>query len=143
MPKSGVQIQVDHIGGSGPKAIDADELKALLQSEQRSKTKIVDLRTAEEFQKKHIAHSINIPFSDFQPEALAVELHSSSKESNGFSLIFVSLQSPDIDDFAAHQCGESYQQKYNGTPPSDSIRFLSGGFSNWISLFASDPSLVE
>lgn len=143
MPKSGVSIEIDHFNGASPHSISAEELKDIILSDSRDKIKVIDLRSAEEFHKKHIADSINIPFSDLQPDTLRADFHSGAQEGRQPRLVFASSQSPDIDDFAARQWIEGYQQAYGVLPPSDSVCILLGGISNWVSLFEKYPSLVQ
>lgn len=141
MPKTSIQIQIDELKEVGPENISAEELKDLIVSSSNA-VKIIDLRTIEEYKQGHIAKSVNVPFTDLQTQELIAEVHSAAQKSTVFSLVFVSLQSPDIDDYAARQCIALYQQTYNALPPPSSMKILFGGFSNWMSLFGTDSTLT-
>eukprot|EP00796_Vickermania_ingenoplastis_P004472 gene4472-3266_t len=132
--KSAIQIQIDELKEVGPEVISAEDLKDLIVSSS-NEIKIIDLRSAEEFQTSHIAKSVNTAYDDLQQPQLVQELHSKKDK---FSIVFVSLQSPDLDDFAARQCISLYQQTYNALPPPQAIKILFGGFSHWISVFGTD-----
>lgn len=141
MPKTSIKIEIEELKEVGPENISAEELKDLIVSSSNA-VKIIDLRTVEEYKQGHITKSVNIPFTDLQPQQLIAEVHSAGQKSTLFSLVFVSLQSPDIDDYAARQCIALYQQTYNALPPTNSMRILFGGFSNWTALFGTDSTLT-
>lgn len=136
MPRNSIQIQIEDLKAGEPQTITAEELRAII-SNRSGNVKIIDLRTAEEFKEGHVQSSINSPFTDFQHQQMAEELK------GGVSVVFVSLQSPDVDEFTARLLITQYQQMCHADPPSGSIKILSGGFSNWQNLFGSDSSLVS
>lgn len=135
-----MKIQIDGASEQGPQTVSAEELKGFILSGQ--KIKIVDLRIPEEFNAKHIQKSVNIPLELLDQHKLVEEVYTATQQGSPCNLIFVSLQSPDIDDYAARQCIALYEEKYNAAPAQSSFSILLGGFSNWASLFGSDPSLI-
>lgn len=140
MPKISVKLQMDGMDG-GPQPVTAQDLKELLVSSSEC-VKVVDVRSPEEFGKRHIVQSVNLPFSASVPPQLAEELHKGTKACSTFSVVFVAQESPDVDDFAAHQLIDLYYKAFTAVPPKGSVRILSGGFSNFNAIFGADSAFV-
>jgi rhodanese-related sulfurtransferase len=96
---------------------------------------VVDVRTPEEYEKGHIAGSKNIPLDDLDVDTAVAELIATGVE----SIVFVSLQSPDIDQAAAL----SFSSKLAETDgPKPTVSILLGGVLYWFQLYSKEANLT-
>lgn len=100
---------------------------------------IIDLRPSEEFAQFSIPTSVNLSYEVDMPLApLAAQLRetlnkgpTASHDSPLPSLLFVSTQSPDIDDMIAREVIREYEKSYGQAPPASAIGILVGGVSSY------------
>lgn len=122
---------VESARAPGPTEVSAEELHALLHSADKSAVMVIDVRPAEDYAKFRIPGSVNKPFQELNYTQLAAEA-SPHAAPEGPVLVFVSAQSPDVDDLAAREYMNEYA-KAHSTPPKDGrVSVLLGGVCNWL-----------
>lgn len=114
----------------GPAEISAEELHALLHSPNKSAVRVIDVRPADEFATVAIPGSVNKPFQELNYAQLVAEATPHALQ-GGSVLIFVSAQSPDVDDLAAREYMNEYAKTHHGPPKDGSVSVLLGGVCNW------------
>ncbi|KAG5494287.1 hypothetical protein GH5_02298 [Leishmania sp. Ghana 2012 LV757] len=122
------------VTAAGPAEIAAEELHKTLHSPDKASVVVVDVRSADEYASFHIPGSINKPFQELNFAQLADEVASHANHA-AHALIFVSAQSPDVDDLAARQYINEYEKSHATTPAKDSVRVLLGGLYTWSQLY--------
>lgn len=120
----------------GPAEMSAEELHKALESADKSAVVVVDVRTPDDFATYHIPGSINKPFQELNFAQLASEM-APHANSAGHVLVFVSAQSPDLDDLAAREYMNEYEKVKGTAPVKDSVRVLLGGLYTWSQLYSS------
>lgn len=133
-------------------SVDPEALAlALKQPNAASSILVLDVRQAEEFRLGNIAGSRNTPLDEIDFDALSKEVAESRKNgAAGISrVVFVSLQSPDIDDAAAQDFVKAFEDLSSRTagassPSSSSsfVQLLLGGVFHWLQLYRNDTSLT-
>jgi rhodanese-related sulfurtransferase len=116
-----------------PDAVPRETLKDIL-----GKAVVIDVRTAEEFATGAITGSRNVPFESFTPDA-AKELAVAYKDKPSTQFVFVSTQSPDLDQSAALLL----MQACTEVGVSQEVLLLQGGLLSWIRAYGSEPALVQ
>ncbi|EPY29524.1 hypothetical protein STCU_04497 [Strigomonas culicis] len=92
---------------------------------------VVDVRTAEEYARSHVPNSRNEPFQEVNYQALVETLQTQITTEPHAAIVFVSAQSPDVDDLAAREFITAFNKAFNRPPPAASVRVLLGGFSHY------------
>ena len=111
---------------------------------------VVDVREAHETKLGSIVGSKNYPLDDFQDEKLNefIKVVKTAFEKNAeVQVIFVSSQSPDIDEAAALAFAKAWDEQdevqAKRLPEANTfIHILLGGFFHWLQLFHADTSKV-
>lgn len=122
-----------------PFKLTATELQSILQAQQgpSSRPTIIDVRGEADFQAGHIPGSLNCPFQELDYRRL-VEQHAAATGSSGVGgpqLIFISAESPDLDDLAAREYIMEYE-RVQQTPPADGrVAVLCDGLNTWLQLY--------
>ena len=114
-------------------------------------TTIIDVRSRDEFSKGSILGSRNVDldsWSGAECPKFVDELAAQYKAGKKTKVVFVSLQSPDIDSAAAlqftHLWDELAEVKDNTFPASHDItHILLGGVFHWFQLYKGDPKSTE
>jgi rhodanese-related sulfurtransferase len=113
---------------------------------------IIDVRAAADFAKGHLAGSRNVALDEFLEhgsQALVTEAAEAYKKGTPVEIVFVSLQSPDIDEAAALAFTRSWDDhvaeggKDGKLPDSHTfVHILLGGALLFFQLFNRNPKLV-
>ncbi|TPP53767.1 hypothetical protein CGC21_38090 [Leishmania donovani] len=101
------------VTASGPAEISAEELHKILNSPE---------------------HAINKPFQELNFAQLADEVEAHTNHA-AHMLVFVSAQSPDVDDLAAREYINEYEKSHAAPPTKDSVRVLLGGLYTWSQIY--------
>jgi rhodanese-related sulfurtransferase len=120
----------------GPAEVSAEELHVLLNSRDKSAVMVVDVRPADDFGTFHIPGSINKPFQELNFTQLVGEVAPHVKQ-EGFVLVFVSAQSPDVDDLAAREYMNEYSKTHNHPPGDGAVSILLGGVCGYVEKYPS------
>jgi len=107
---------------------------------------VIDVRQADEFATGHIAQSINIPLHELNVERLARAFARKRVETPTRQLVFVSLQSPDIDCAAAQdfmRYWDEHMDKDGSNPSSHFVQLLLGGVFHWLQQFRLNEKLTH
>lgn len=108
-----------------------------------SAVKIIDLRPSDDYGKYSLPTSVSVSYhEDMSLEALATELHSELGKADGDAaaasagevmprMLFVSAQSPDIDDLIARQVVNEHERIFGKRPPANSVGILVGGTAGY------------
>ncbi|CBZ29899.1 hypothetical protein, unknown function [Leishmania mexicana MHOM/GT/2001/U1103] len=124
------------VAASGPAEISAEELHKILNSpEHASVVVVVDVRNADEYASFHIPGSINKPFQELNFAQLVDEAAPHTNHAAQM-LVFVSAQSPDVDDLAAREYINEYEMSHAAPPTKDSVRVLLGGLYTWFQIYS-------
>ncbi|CAG9580672.1 hypothetical protein LMJF_33_0990 [Leishmania major strain Friedlin] len=123
------------VTASGPAGISAEELHKVLNSSEHASVVVVDVRNADEYASFHIPGSINKPFQELNFAQLADEVAAHTNHA-AHMLVFVSAQSPDVDDLAAREYINEYEKSHAATPTKDSVRVLLGGLYTWSQIYS-------
>lgn len=115
----------------GPAEVSAEELHALLNSPDKSAVMVIDVRPAEDYGAFHIPGSHNKPFQELNYAQLIDEVAPHAKQ-EGFVLVFVSAQSPDVDDLAAREYMNEYAKTHNHPPGDGAVSVLLGGVCGYV-----------
>ncbi|KPI87955.1 hypothetical protein ABL78_2946 [Leptomonas seymouri] len=127
---------VDSVHAHSPAEVSAEELHTLLNSPDKGVVMVIDVRPAEDFNNIHIPGSVNKPFQELHYTQFVEEVAPHAKQ-EGFALVFVSAQSPDVDDLAAREYINEFS-KTHGHPPSDgAVSVLLGGVCNYVQCYPS------
>ncbi|CAD2217754.1 hypothetical protein AGDE_03614 [Angomonas deanei] len=120
-----------------PEEVNAEDLHTLIAQlgAPDAPLLVVDVRSAEEFKKKNIAGSINQPFQELPYAELVERFHTLVQKSPNALIVFVSVESPDLDDLAAREFIEVHSKTLHCPPPAKSVRVLLGGLSHYFSLY--------
>ncbi|CAC9531137.1 hypothetical protein, unknown function [Leishmania infantum JPCM5] len=122
------------VTASGPAEISAEELHKILNSPEHASVVVVDVRNADEYASFHIPGSINKPFQELNFAQLADEVEAHTNHA-AHMLVFVSAQSPDVDDLAAREYINEYEKSHAAPPTKDSVRVLLGGLYTWSQIY--------
>ncbi|KAK7194710.1 Rhodanese-like domain containing protein [Novymonas esmeraldas] len=118
-----------------PAEISAEELHKRLESADRASVVVVDVRTADDYAAFHIPGSLNKPFQEINFAQLATEMAPHASHA-AHVLVFVSAQSPDVDDLAAREYINEYEKTHAAPPAKDSVCVLLGGLYTWSQLYS-------
>ena len=121
--------------------VDPEALAASIKGN-AAKQVILDVRNVDEFEKGHVAGAKNIPHSEFDAEKYVEEVKKLRAENSDLTVVFVSLQSPDIDEAAALSFVRAWDDAGDGAATSF-VRILLGGTFYWLQLFKDDSALSE
>lgn len=125
----------ESVAAMGPGELTVPELQLLLANPQWNTTlAMIDVRPSEEFALGHVPGSANHPFHEIAYDALVEQMHAREQAAGGPShhtVLFLSAQSPDIDDLAAREYINAYERGTGAWPHSASVRILLGGVSGW------------
>ncbi|KAG5469371.1 hypothetical protein LSCM1_02588 [Leishmania martiniquensis] len=122
------------VTASSPAEISAEELHRILHSPDKASVIVVDVRSADDYASFHIPESISKPFQDLNFSELASEVASQAHRGARL-LVFVSAQSPDVDDLAAREYIAEYEKLHAAPPANGSVRVLLGGLYTWSQLY--------
>lgn len=127
---------VESAQAPGPAEVSAEELHVLLNSADKTAVMVVDVRPAEDFGAFRIPGSINKPFQELNYAKLISEVAPHAKQ-EGFLLVFVSAQSPDVDDLAAREYMNEFAKTHSHPPGDGAVSILLGGVCGYVQRYPS------
>ncbi|KPA76671.1 hypothetical protein ABB37_07522 [Leptomonas pyrrhocoris] len=130
------KAMVESVEEHSPAEVSAEELHALLHTPGKGAVVVVDVRPAEDFANFHIPGSVNKPFQELNYTQLISDVAPHAKQA-GYVFVFVSAQSPDVDDLAAREYINEFSKIHHHPPEEGAVGILLGGVRNYLQRYPS------